>query len=225
MERDFSRGLDMFNPDNHKDIKIWIIWAWWIGSNSAYCLAKMWLKLKVCDFDEVDTVNTSSQFYGLKDLGKPKVEQLKENIKAMCDEEIEIVNSKYNPDDFKDCQILVLALDSLKVRKEVIETCDDNTFILDTRMVKKTVVVNTLYGFQRDTWIEKERDERADAESGSTRCTEKAICYNALGMAYLVGLLITDYLKILEWWDEDVLPLKYSYVLDGKNRVLHTFSE
>ena len=225
MERDFSRGLDMFNPDNHKDIKIWIIWAWWIGSNSAYCLAKMGLKLKVCDFDEVDTVNTSSQFYGLKDLGKPKVEQLKENIKAMCDEEIEIVNSKYNPDDFKDCQILVLALDSLKVRKEVIETCDDNTFILDTRMVKKTVVVNTLYGFQRDTWIEKERDENADKEAWETRCTEKAICYNALGMAYLVGLLITDYLKILEWWDEDVLPLKYSYVLDGKNRVLHTFSE
>ena len=125
----------------------------------------MGLKLKVCDFDEVDTVNTSSQFSGLKDLGKPKVEQLRENIKAMCDEEIEIVNGKYNPDDFKDCQILVLALDSLKVRKEVVETCDDNAFILDTRMVKKSVVVNTLYGFQRDTWIEKERDEKADEEA------------------------------------------------------------
>lgn len=223
-ERDFSRGLDMFNPDNHKDIKIWIIWAWGIGSNSAYCLAKMGLKLKVCDFDEVDTVNTSSQFYWLKDLWKPKVEQLKENIKAMCDEDIEIINDKYNPNDFKDCQILVLALDSLKVRKEVVETSQDSQFILDTRMVKKSVVVNTLYGFQRDSWIEKEWDENADAEAWATRCTEKAICYNALGMAYLVGLLITDYLKTLEW-DKDILPIKYTYALDGKNRALHTFTD
>lgn len=226
MERDFSRGLDMFNPELSKDIKIWIIWAWGIGSNSAYCLAKMGLKLKVCDFDEVDTVNTSSQFYWLKDLGKPKVEQLKENIKAMCDEEIEIINDKYNPDDFRDCQILVLALDSLKVRKQVIETCLDDTFILDTRMVRKSVVVNTLYGFQRSTWIERERDEKADENAAGTRCTEKAICYNALGMAYLVGLLITDYLKILQWGEgaDKILPIKYSYALDWQNRVLHTFS-
>jgi hypothetical protein len=116
----------------------------------------------------------------------------------MCDEDIEIINGKYNPDDFKDCKILVLALDSLKVRKEVVETCDDNTFILDTRMVKKSVVVNTLYGFQRDSWIEKERDEKADEEAAGTRCTEKAICYNAFGMAYLVGLLIADYIKICQ---------------------------
>lgn len=226
MERDFSRGLDMFNPELSKGIKIWIIWAWGIGSNSAYCLAKMGLKLKVCDFDEVDTVNTSSQFYWLKDLGKPKVEQLKENIKAMCDEEIEIINDKYNPDDFRDCQILVLALDSLKVRKQVIETCLDDTFILDTRMVRKSVVVNTLYGFQRSTWIERERDEKADENAAGTRCTEKAICYNALGMAYLVGLLITDYLKILQWGEgaDKILPIKYSYALDWQNRVLHTFS-
>lgn len=43
-------------------------------------------------------------------------------------------------------------------------------------------------------------------------------------MAYLVGLLITDYLKILEG-DKDILPIKYTYALDGKNRVLHTFSD
>jgi hypothetical protein len=31
----------------------------------------------------------------MEQLGKPKVEMLKENIKKMCDEDIEIVNSKY----------------------------------------------------------------------------------------------------------------------------------
>ena len=70
---------------------------------------------------------------------------LKENIKAMCNEDIEIVNDKYKPEYFEDCDILILALDSLKVRKEVVETCGDNQFILDTRMVKKLSIINTLY--------------------------------------------------------------------------------
>ena len=75
MERDFSRWLDLFNPNLFTDKKVGIIGAWGIGSNSTYVLSKMWIKCKVCDFDEVDVVNTSSQFYWSKDLGKTKVEQ------------------------------------------------------------------------------------------------------------------------------------------------------
>lgn len=208
-ERDFGRGLDMFNPNQHQNIKVGIIWAWGIGSNSAYCLSKMGIKCKVCDFDAVDTVNTSSQFYGLKDLGKPKVEQLKENIKQMTDEDIEIVNDKYKPEYFEDCQILVLALDSLKVRKEIIEQCKNEQFILDTRMVKKISIINTLYGFQRDTRMEREWVEDADENNQGVRCTEKAICFNALAMASLVGSLVVDYLN--------GKTLKYQYALDLEN--------
>lgn len=216
MERDFSRGLDMFNPDLHQDIKVWIIWAWGIGSNSAYVLAKMWVKVKVCDFDNVDTVNTSSQFYSMTQLDKPKVEALKENIKTMCDEDIEIVNDKYKPEYFEDCQILILALDSLAVRKEVVETCKDDQFILDTRMVKKISQINTLYGFQRETRMEKEWDENADKENEWTRCTEKAVAFNALGMACLVWSLVCDYLN--------GKVLKYSYWLDLENYRLNEFN-
>lgn len=216
MERDFSRGLDMFNPELHQDIKVGIIWAGWIGSNSAYSLAKMWIKVKVCDFDEVDTVNTSSQFYSMAQLGKPKVEALKENIKTMCDEEIEIVNDKYKPEYFTDCQILVLALDSLAVRKEVVEKCNDDQFILDTRMVKKISQINTLYGFQRDMRMEKEWVETADAENANTRCTEKAVAFNALGMGCLVGSLIVDYIN--------GKVLKYAYWLDLENYRLDVFN-
>lgn len=216
MERDFSRGLDMFNPNLFKDKKVGIIWAWGIGSNSAYALAKMWVKVKICDFDEVDIVNTSSQFYGWKDLGKPKVEQLKLNIFNMADENIEIINDKYKPEYFEDCDILVLALDSLAVRKEVIETCKDTQFILDTRMVKKVSIINTLYWLQRKTWLEKERDENADAQAWETRCTEKAVAFNALWMAALVGSLVSDYLN--------GKTLKYRYMLDFTDYSLYTFN-
>ena len=216
MERDFSRGLDMFNPEMYQDKKVWIIGAGWIGSNSAYVLAKMWVKIKVCDFDEVDSVNTSSQFYWMTQLGKPKVEMLKENIKQMCDEDIEVINDKYKPEYFEDCDILILALDSLAVRKEVIETCKDDQFILDTRMFQRLSVINTLYGFQRDYRMEKERDEKIDEESNGMRCTEKAVAFNALGMASLVWALVCDYLK--------GKVLKWSYQLDLVNFRLHVFN-
>lgn len=215
-QRNFDRGLDMFNPNLFRDKKIWIIWAWGIGSNSAYVLSKMWLKVKVCDFDEVDDVNTSSQFYSMEQLWKPKVEMLKENIKKMCDEDIEIVNSKYEPGMFDDCDILILALDSLAVRKQVIETCKDTQFILDTRMVKKISQINLLYGIQRRTWLEKEWREDADANNAGTRCTEKAVAFNALGMAALVGSIVADYLNGAE--------LKYQYTLDLTSYNLFVFN-
>lgn len=215
-ERNFDRGLDMFNPNLFRDKKIWIIWAWGIGSNSAYVLSKMWLKVKVCDFDEVDVVNTSSQFYSMEQLWKPKVEMLKQNIKLMCDEDIEIVNDKYKPEDFADCNILILALDSLAVRKQVVETCKDAQFILDTRMVKKIAQINLLYGIQRQTRMEKEWREDADANNAGTRCTEKAVAFNALGMAALVGSIVADYLNGKE--------LKYQYTLDLESYNLFVFN-
>lgn len=215
-ERNFDRGLDMFNPNLFKDKKIWIIWAWGIGSNSAYVLSKMWLKVKVADFDWVDDVNTSSQFYSMQQLWKPKVEMLKQNIKLMCDEDIEIVNGKYKPWMFDDCDILILALDSLAVRKQVVETCKDNQFILDTRMVKKISQINLLYGIQRQTRIEKERREDADANNAGTRCTEKAVAFNALGMAALVGSIVADHLNGKE--------LKYQYTLDLESYNLFVFN-
>ena len=120
---------------------------------------------------------------------------LKENIKKMCDEDIEVVNGKYEPGMFDDCDILILALDSLAVRKQVIETCKDTQFILDTRMVKKISQINLLYGIQRKTWLEKEWREDADEINAGTRCTEKAVAFNALGMAALVGSIVADYLN------------------------------
>lgn len=215
MERDFSRGLDMFNPALFKDKKVGIIWAWGIGSNSAYCLSKMWIHCKVCDFDAVDTVNTSSQFYSMEQLWQVKVEALQENINKMANENIEIINKKYEPEDFADCDILILALDSLAVRKQVIETCRDDQFILDTRMVKKISIINTLYGIQRNTWLEKERDPEADNNNAGTRCTEKAVAFNALWMAALVGSLVADFLN----WK----VLKYQYLLDLENYSLFSF--
>lgn len=201
MARVFDRGLSMFNPENFKEIKVGFIGAGGIGSISAYSLSKMGIKVKVCDFDTVEDVNTSSQFYGNKDIGKPKVEALKENLSLITDEDIEIVNGVYKKEDFEDCQILVLSLDNLTTRKQVIEDAKDDQFILDTRMIKKISQIFAFYGVQKDRWLIEERDENVDKTDDGTMCTEKAIAFNALGMGAMVGSLVVDFLqgKKLNW--------------------------
>lgn len=221
MERNFDRWMDLFCPSNFEDKKVGIIWAGWIGSNSAYALAKMWVKVKICDFDEVDSVNTSSQFYCMSQLWVSKVGALYNNIVRMADEQIEVVNGKYEPWMFDDCDILVLALDSLAVRKQVIETCKDTQFILDTRMLGKVSEIYTLYGIQRQRWLDNQWKENADAENEGTRCTEKAIAFWALWMASMVGALVSDYLNNSIKPIDQRKEFKYHYILDLESFNLH----
>lgn len=216
MERNFDRGMSMFIPSNYSNIKVWIIGAGWIGSNSAYVLSKMGIKIKICDFDLVEDVNTWSQFYSMEQVGQPKVVALAENIKKMCDEDIEYLFRKYDPKDFEDCQVIILALDSIDTRKTVVENCLDTQFILDTRMVKKFSIINTLYWIQRENRIKKEWHEWIDDEDDNTLCSEKAIAFNAMAMAWMVWALVVDFLN----WKQ----LKYQYNLDLEMYRLFVFN-
>lgn len=225
MERNFDRGMDLFCPSLFADKKVGIIWAWGIGSNSAYALAKMWVKVKICDFDWVDDVNTSSQFYSLKQKWMPKVEALQENILIMADEKIEYINKKYEPEDFEDCDVLILALDSLAVRKEVIETAKPTQFILDTRMLGKVSEIYTLYWVQKQHWLDNQWKENADAENEWTRCTEKAIAFWALWMASLVWALVSDYFNNTQLPPDQWKEIKYHYILDLESFSLYKFND
>ena len=69
MERNFSRGMDLFDPVAHGAKKILIVGAGGIGSTTAYTLAKMGCSnITVVDFDEVEIHNCSSQFYSAKQI-------------------------------------------------------------------------------------------------------------------------------------------------------------
>ena len=91
MERNFDRGMDLFCPSLFADKKVGIIWAGGIGSNSAYCLAKMWVKVKICDFDEVDITNINRQIIALEsNVGLKKVDVFEKRIKEI-NKECEVI--------------------------------------------------------------------------------------------------------------------------------------
>lgn len=147
----YSRGIDIFNPITF-DKSILIVGAGGIGSTTAYTLAKMGItNITVMDGDEVELHNCSSQFYNSTQVGEKKVTALVKNIETMADVTISTFEDffdKDNPDHVSFIQsfdILILALDSIDVRKDVIESAASHQFIIDPRMVKQIAIVNTLF--------------------------------------------------------------------------------
>ena len=218
----YSRGIDIFNPITF-DKSILIVGAGGIGSTTAYTLAKMGItNITVMDGDEVEIHNCSSQFYNSTQVNQKKVIALLKNIENMADVRINAIDSffdKNNPEHVSLLQsfdILILALDSIDVRKDVIESSAPQQFIIDPRMVKQIAIVNTLFWTQAKERVAEQRDPEADARSEEVRCTEKAVAFNAMWMAAMIWSIITQYNK-------NVI-LNRSYQLDLENRGLFTFN-
>ena len=107
--------------------KIGILGAGGIGSNVALNLVRSGVSnLKIVDFDRIDLSNLNRQFYFHDQIGRSKVEALKENlIRIAPDLEIEIIDIKIEKsnikDLFSDCNILVEAFDKVEYKKLLIE--------------------------------------------------------------------------------------------------------
>jgi hypothetical protein len=92
-----------------------------LGSFIALNLAKLGFNhVEVYDFDIVEQANIPNQFYRIQDIGKPKVEALKEIIKEFADVEIITHNEKVT-EETKLSQdmnnLFILTFDSLAMRK------------------------------------------------------------------------------------------------------------
>lgn len=191
-ESRFDRQASLQNNDRRKELKVCVVWAWGIGSNSVYCLAKQGIEhIKCIDFDKVEIENTGSQFYTEKDIGKLKVEALQEQVLEQTWVKIDIVKSKYKNTNINGYDIVVLALDNLETRKQIVEDCANTQIILDTRMVKRISQCFSFYGFQKQRRFEECYTEDANTVQ-EVACTEKAIAHNALMMAWIVGSLVCD---------------------------------
>lgn len=99
-----------------------------LGSNCAIALTRVGIgNLVIADYDFVDRSNLNRQYFFLQQIGKKKVDALKENILAInpnCNVECFDIQLQI-PDIikiFKDCDIIVEAFDEAIEKKKIIET-------------------------------------------------------------------------------------------------------
>ena len=98
-----------------------------LGSNAAISFARSGIdKLVLVDFDKVEEKNLDRQYYFLDQIGKSKVEALKENIKKINPEvKLETYNLKLEKGSmekpFLDVDVVIEALDDARTKADFIE--------------------------------------------------------------------------------------------------------
>lgn len=190
-----SRQLDLVPPDI-LDCPINVIGAGAIGSWVALGLAKSGFKrIAVFDHDEVDIVNMSSQFYGVGDIGKPKAIALKDRISEMTGEDIMAVPEKWKGMKLKG--IVVMAVDSMEVRKEIFEVHKGNiqtAWLIDARMGAESALIYTVNPNSTEDQEFYEKTLYTDGEAVQERCTAKSTTYTALVISGLIVKTVRDVL-------------------------------
>ena len=151
-----------------------------IGSSAATQLARTGAgKFCLYDMDKVEEHNIGVSHYTFNDIGKTKVQALRShlwNIDNNIISDITIGKFKYYEGDKEG--ILVLGLDSMAARMEVVENIAEQpekpAFLIDGRMGAEQY---QQYIYNNITVKKYEKDWYSDEDSDPEPCTRKATSY------------------------------------------------
>ena len=164
-----------------------------IGSSSAVMLTKMGAsKFCLYDMDKVEDVNVGVSMYDNRDLGKDKVDALKElinNINPFC--QIRTYNEMFKTFYYTgDNDVAILGFDSMEARMQVVEACTERKnqkplFIIDGRMgaehYQQYLLLNPTKAKYEKVWY-------SDEEGSQEPCNRKATAY----CSFICGSFITN---------------------------------
>lgn len=149
---DIRKHLEFFNP-LELDEEIHVIGVGAIGSNIATQLARLGInKIHIWDFDIVNEHNITNQIFTSEDVGKPKVEAVKDYLLKINPNMKVITHKKYGNQPLKG--FIFSCVDSMETRHRIAEMHQYNRFI--------KLVIDTRIGLERGqvlatNWRDEER--------------------------------------------------------------------
>jgi molybdopterin/thiamine biosynthesis adenylyltransferase len=189
--------------------KITIVGAGAIGSFVTLSLAKMgFCDITVFDDDNIDIENMNCQFFRFSDIGKPKVEALKELVKDFTGVEIVAKNEQYTGGMFQG--IVISAVDSMEARRLVWENHKEvaiaTKLVIDPRMGAETALCYAMSPMDPKDVTSYEKTLYSDENAVHERCTAKSTMYTVLALSSHVCKVVKDYLcadkrytRVCEW--------------------------
>jgi len=125
-----SKSYDFFQPDKDTSM-IHIVGCGSVGSTLAENLARCGVtRFTLWDFDTVEPHNIVNQMFTQKDVGKTKVEALRDIIIEINPDATETI--KLKPEGWKGeimSGYIFLAVDSIEIRKEIVEKHLTSSFV------------------------------------------------------------------------------------------------
>ena len=127
---DLSKSYEYFQPEKDRS-RIHIIGCGSVGSTVAENLARMGVtKLTLWDFDVVESKNVVNQMFTQNDIGRPKVEALKDILIAInpeIEQEIELCPNGWQGKLLSG--YLFLCVDNIDLRREIVTKHMDTPFV------------------------------------------------------------------------------------------------
>ena len=161
-------------------VKFHIVGCGAIGSSVATQLARLGAnQFYLYDFDKVGIENVGVSQYVNEDIGKTKVEALRSHLWSIDDSiASDITIGKFKYYDGEKDDILVLGLDSMSARIEIVKLlakCPNKpSFVIDGRMGAEQY---QQYIYNNITVKQYEKDWYSDEDSDPEPCTRKATSY------------------------------------------------
>ena len=127
---DLSKSYEFFQPEKD-DARIHIVGCGSVGSTIAENLARCGVtKMTLWDFDKVESHNIVNQMFTQNDVGKLKVDALKNILMDINPETAKTVEVK--PDGWQGKLMsgyIFLCVDSIELRREIVEKHMDSPFV------------------------------------------------------------------------------------------------
>lgn len=182
MKEELQRSYDIL-PHDKLNKSICVIGAGAIGGWTTIALSKMGFGVTVFDFDKVSIENVGIQPYSKQDIGKPKVEVLKEITYRINGISIRTYDGKFK--NFKRYDMFIFAVDSMSCRRELYGMLKGYN-IIDLRMGAEQLNAYLV----RDDYENTLYDDR---EAIQERCTAKATTYTAMLAGGIAAKMVKDW--------------------------------
>ena len=214
----FERFLD---PDKAAEKRVLLVGCGGIGSWLAHSLVRMGVSLSVCDFDKVEEANVGVQAFSLEDVGVHKTEALYDQFLLM-DMTCGVYTERFNVDVVEGVKphAVVLALDSLKARKEcvgVLRSVQWRGRLFDPRMSLQSGEVNSMDVKWGDADFEASYvSPLDDTDAIQEPCGARSIAYTGMMAAAITSAAVAAWLR------EDVWPKWQAFGLHNGMNVVPT---
>ena len=205
---DLNKSLEWFDP-TVVDKSITIIGCGAVGSHTCVLLARLGIQSFILyDKDTVDSHNIANQNFNFNDIGRPKVEVVAEQIKAINPQaKVVTVNDFFVPFKHNLNGYVVFCVDSIDVRREITKYCQTLSWvkgIFDFRMGLTSgqfyAVTPTQYKEYLNTM--QFTNEEADA------LTPHSACGFELSVAYSIWTMLGIGISLMvRTWKGESVPM------------------
>lgn len=181
-----TRQSDLIDVSALENLNVLVIGCGAIGSFATLALAKMGVEKITCyDPDSVDIVNMNNQFYRFKDIGTNKAQALRQLVYDFTQVNITAVSEEFKPDTKHYADIVIMAVDSMKVRERLSQVIKAK-YLIDTRMSAEKYTQYVVDMRSTASVASYNKTLYTDAEAVAERCTAKSTIYTALTSGSMV---------------------------------------